>query len=422
MDTRDTKRYMLTLMKVPYEARDEFRRLSRPGTYMEVKRGREGQRVTYAVEMTGEEYERALRVKADPTSNLIDIEPEQILRPDSVPGAEALEFMSASNLAGSLDGRGVAVVVIDSGIGAALASGVFSGRIKDSRSWASVRYEDGSSRLLDPLEDRYGHGSQMASVAVPRRSRIVVGRVLDDDGSGTQIEAAAALNWAVDEVGVGIASISLGFDDPSTGMRDAVSNAHAKNTLVFCSAGNDGIVKKQYPSGYPESLTITNYDCRSGEIASSSTYGVDVFVGAPGSGIRELEYTGEEIFDDDGGTSSATAHAAHVGASLMTQGRSAGNVRSYMARTARRTDSPRLQGNGIIQAAAAAQARANDRPYRRKLNGDYESRAGEPLSGKLVNRDTGEPLPEGPMYGARRPGRLVDPSGAELSTQPACEA
>lgn len=269
------KEYMLTLTKVPYEARDEFRRLSQPDTYMEVKRGREGERVTYAVRMTGEEYERALRVKADPGSNLIDIEPEQLLRPDAVPGAEALEFMSASNLAGSLDGCGVAVAVIDSGIGSALANGVFASRIKASRSWAS----DGSGNLLNPLAETYGHGSQMSSVAVPKRARIVVGRIGDNQGNATQVEMAAALNWAVDEIGIGVVNISYGTSEHSTAMADAVSNAHAKNTLVICSAGNDGAAKTNYPAAYSESLKITNYNCRTGNIAPSSNYGSGVFVG-----------------------------------------------------------------------------------------------------------------------------------------------
>lgn len=165
----ETRRYALTLTKIPREARDEFRRLSRPETYFEIRKGSEGERVAYSVLMTQEEYERACRAAEDPQSNLIIVEEDQGKpRPHAtVPGGQAVEFLSMIGLGVSgLNGRGVNVGVIDSGLSDTVRDTTFAGRIL-----AAWRYEaDEHGELYEaPLDgDPTGHGTNMCSLAVPR--------------------------------------------------------------------------------------------------------------------------------------------------------------------------------------------------------------------------------------------------------------
>lgn len=428
-EARGTKRYALTLTKVPYEARDEFRRLSMPETYFEVRPGEVGERVAYSVSMTPEEYERARRVAEDPASNLQIIEEVGRATPDSVPGAPARSFLAMDGMnAVGLNGRGVSVGVLDSALSHG-ADGFFSGRIKATKGYYlagdTVLENDGYSSWADD------HGTKMSSLALPPAGRLVFGGSVTYDWDAL----TRAMYWMVDEIGVDVVNMSFSGPERKAVFADALNHASSKNVLLFASRGNEGNSTYLFPAGDPNAMAISAYDTGTGRISDYSSYG-NVFAASVGDAVTWITRNGsEETTSNTGGTSAASALATRMAAALLTGGRSKGNVRAYMARTARRTGSPHKQGAGILQGSAAVAARKADKPYRRNLTPRYQGKAGHPLEGVLVNRETGEPLPGGkyadrigelddptaPVYGGRRPGMLVDAFGNRLPTQPGCE-
>lgn len=356
------KRYNLTLRVVDPTARDKFRRLSRPESFFEIRPNRSpGQRGAYSVEMTQSEYEAALEDAQDPQSNLLVVEPDGLnqLHASGAPDDAQLAFVAAQNAESlGLTGSGVVVGVMDTGIGAALRDGVFSGRIAAGKSFV------GGS----PYEDANGHGSNMASLAVPPNAKLAVARDTVTAGP-TDANMAAAAYWLADEVGVNIISCSQGGPTDAQVKRDAFSHAVSKNILVFASAGNDGNSQPNYPAAISGVLAISNYLVTTGEIKPSSSYGNHIFAATGGDPGHVLNSSGGLEAEAGGGTSTATAIAAHVAAAFMTGGRSAGTVKNYLASHARKTGaSPIYEGNGVLQLGAAEQTLQQEKPYPTNLN------------------------------------------------------
>ena len=109
-------------------------------------------------------------------------------------------------------GKGVTVAVLDTGIDAAHPA--FKG--------VSIKQKDftGSGN-----GDKHGHGTHCAGTILGRDvggkrigvargvQRVLVGKVLDDDGNGDTGMIVDAINWALQE-GAQVISMSLGFDFP----------------------------------------------------------------------------------------------------------------------------------------------------------------------------------------------------------------
>lgn len=353
-------RVNLTLRKVPPGARDKFRALTTPDTYKEIRPGSVGERVAYSVEMTEAEFAQAQRDAEDPRSNLIDAERDGGGRSGSVPGGREIEYLGLQNLTSwGWDGSSIDVGIADSGLGAGLASGVFSGRIKAAKSEIET----------DPLTDPLGHGSKMAGLAVPPRARIVVSQVLTEHDEYANSELTKAIYWMIRDVGVHVINLSL-YGDPSTVLLDALREAKAKNVLVFASFGNEGDQTPYYPASYPEVLGITSYDSRTDSRTPSSSYGQGVFAASTGMPVTWYLPGGAEETTEDGGTSAATALTSRMAASIMTRIKSPGTVKKYMANNARRTSAgPYHEGNGVLNAAAIINQIRQDRPEGENIDG-----------------------------------------------------
>lgn len=367
-EVSETRRYGLTLIKVPPGQRDKFRALSRPETYKEVRPGEVGERVAYSVEMTEAEYEQARRDAEDPTVNLIAAEPRIFGEPGysgPVPEKVALAYLAADRLAAlGFDGRGVDVAICDTGLGAGLAGGVFSGRVKAA--WSDVEG-------VDPLTDTDGHGSAMASLAVPPKARIVVARITDSQGFAADDAVARALYWIADGPGSHVVNISYQFSAGSTVLTDAVRHTLSQNVLIFACRGNYSSSEPVYPASEPGVLAITNFDRRTNNIDASSSYGSDVFAAAGGMAIWKLEPDGSAGYLENGGTSSATAFATHIAASIQTQSNaSAGNVRDYLAKGAHRTGAgPLYEGAGVLSAFSTINLINEEIPAKTNLDGSH---------------------------------------------------
>ncbi|MEU2059139.1 S8 family serine peptidase [Streptomyces sp. NPDC013455] len=144
-----------------------------------------------------------------------------------------------------LTGKGVTVAVLDTG--ADLGHPDLRGRIGAVRSF--VEGEEAA--------DRNGHGTHVTSTVggsgaasggrekgVAPGATLAVGKVLGDQGSGSESQIIAGMEWAARDVRARIVSMSLGSTEPSDGtdpMSQAV-NALSRETgaLFVVAAGNTG--------------------------------------------------------------------------------------------------------------------------------------------------------------------------------------
>lgn len=154
-------------------------------------------------------------------------------------------------------GRGIAVGVVDSGLGhhPALAHANNLGA-----------FLDGAHRA-DGGDDR-GHGTHVAGAIGARPTtdtdyaglapgaRIDTFRVFGPDGSAHQADIARALDVLVHDRGCHLVNLSLGTASRSEIVADALIDAVDHGTLVICAAGNtSGPV--EYPAALEEAVAVT---------------------------------------------------------------------------------------------------------------------------------------------------------------------
>lgn len=209
-------------------------------------------------------------------------------------------------------GKGATVAVLDTGADTGhrdlkaqiLASKDFTG----SRSGAS---------------DVNGHGSHccgivaaaengVGMVGVAPEAKLLVGKVLGDNGSGLSTWIAAGIDWAIAQK-ADVISMSLGSDAPDARIGAAVKRALDAGVIVIAAAGNSG--PRENTAGWPGSfdgvVCVAATDSNSA-IATFSSRGKPVVVAAPGVNVRSC-YPGDR-FATMSGTSMATPYAAGVAA------------------------------------------------------------------------------------------------------------
>jgi len=184
----------------------------------------------------------------------------------------------------TLDGSGITIAIIDSGIDAQHKSFAgLSGKIKANKDFT------GENRTDDP----YGHGTHVAAIAAgdgtatggayegiaPAASLINL-RVLNSEGIGTVSGVLAALDWVLANKGaynVRVVNMSLGTPAISSYVDDPICNSVRKlvnaGVVVVAAAGNNGKDangRKIYgaihcPGNEPSAITV----------GASNTFGTD---------------------------------------------------------------------------------------------------------------------------------------------------
>lgn len=144
---------------------------------------------------------------------------------------------------GTLDGDGVGICVIDTGIDPNHEQLV--GRIVGWRDWVNGR--------TTPYDD-HGHGTHVSSIAagsgagspqlggVARAALLIGAKVLNSSGSGADADVVAAIEWCAARADVQVISMSLGSpaSDGSDAGSQAVDAAVAAGKVVVVAAGNSG--------------------------------------------------------------------------------------------------------------------------------------------------------------------------------------
>ncbi|MBO1329950.1 S8 family serine peptidase [Streptomyces sp. VRA16 Mangrove soil] len=266
-----------------------------------------------------------------------------------------------------LDGSGVKVAVLDTGVDAGHPD--LQGRIAATKVFVSGADAD----------DRTGHGTHTASTVagtgaasdgryagMAPGARLLVGKVLGDDGSGSISGIVAGMEWAVDQ-GAQVVSMSLGADGATSCSGpdvDAVQRLGDKALFVI-AAGNaslHGTVST--PGCAPSALTVGAVDRKNATAPFSSrgpsvdglsakpdiaSQGVDVVAARAGG-------RGDQAYQEMSGTSMATPHVAGGAALLLQQhpGLPPARLKALLTSSAADSDAPVLeQGAGPLDVARA---------------------------------------------------------------------
>lgn len=175
--------------------------------------------------------------------------------------------------------------------------------------------------------DIAGHGTHCAGIiagvdndigviGVAPRCKLLIGKVLGDDGSGYGEWIAAGLDWAASE-GAHIISMSLGSPYPDPIIWNAIKRATAKGCLVICAAGNSGPTNPtdiDYPGRFEEVVAVASI-MKGGDLSRFSSRGPHVALAAPGE--RILSTFPSDRYATLSGTSMATPFVAGVAALLV---------------------------------------------------------------------------------------------------------
>ncbi|MEU7022147.1 S8 family peptidase [Streptomyces sp. NPDC046203] len=247
----------------------------------------------------------------------------------SVPQIGAPEAWAAG-----YDGTGVKVAVLDTGVDATHPD--LAGRIEESRSFVPG----------ETARDGHGHGTHVASTivgsgaasggtykGVAPGAKLMVGKVLGDDGSGSESSIIEGMDWAAHS-GAKVVSMSLGGGDGADGtdpMALAVDELTAETGVLFAiAAGNSGPGAKTVgtPGAAAAALTVGAVDANDAVTDFSSRGprgdgGLKPEITAPGAGIVAARAAGTtmgtpvgDLYTRASGTSMATPHVAGAAAIL----------------------------------------------------------------------------------------------------------
>lgn len=247
-------------------------------------------------------------------------------------------------------GAGIKVAVLDTGMD--LGHPDFTGRSITSKSFTG-----------DPVQDLHGHGTHCIGTAcgpkapsgtTPRYgiaflSKIFVGKVLSNSGSGSGASVLGGMNWAIANR-CEVISMSLGSQSPVQAAYTNAGNAALQNgCLIIAAAGNAGS-QTGSPANSPSIMSVASLDPNLNPSVFSNFGKLEI--AAPGRDVFS-SWPRPTKYRTISGTSMATPHVAGCAAlwaqsSPALRGR---NLWRQLQSAAKRLPHPTSKvGAGLVQA------------------------------------------------------------------------
>jgi major intracellular serine protease len=243
-----------------------------------------------------------------------------------------VQMTNAPTVWNETKGDGIVVCVLDTGVDAThpdLKDRIITG-IKGGQNFTM---DDQGEPYM--ITDYNHHGTHVAGtiaatlngsgvVGCAPNVKLLIGKVLNGDGSGTFTGIARGIRWAANWIGengerVRVISMSLGGSSDSPEMHDAIKYAVSKGIIVVCAAGNSGdgnttTSEFSYPAMYPETISVGAIDSQL-KLAnfSNTNEQVDVVAG----GVNILSTLPDGKYGTLSGTSMACPHVTGVVALLI---------------------------------------------------------------------------------------------------------
>lgn len=255
-------------------------------------------------------------------------------------------------------GSGVTIAVIDSGSG--------PHPDLDANLLTGVNLFGGVNEQGAPDVDTQGHGTHVAGIiaattnnalgvaGVAPDARVLPIRVLGPDGRGRSVDVVTGVRMAAD-MGAKVINLSLGGDQESPSLNEAITYATNKGSLVIAAAGNDGpTAPPKWPAAFDSTIAVSFVD-QQNVPGSRSQSGAYIDIAAPGVSILSTAM-GDYGFST--GSSMAAAYVSGAAALLFAAQPSltVAQVRDILLQSATDIGTPGrddLTGNGLLNVANA---------------------------------------------------------------------
>ncbi|MBI3037169.1 S8 family peptidase [Candidatus Woesearchaeota archaeon] len=241
-------------------------------------------------------------------------------------------------------GDRIAVAIIDSGVD--YTHSQLLGRFGSKKGYDFVRNTE------EPMDEN-GHGTHVAGIVaaldygVAPSSILYAVRVLDQNGSGTEADAIAGIEWCIKN-GIAVANMSFGGPVASQALEEICQYAWEQGVLLVAAAGNSGY-GANYPAAFGDSvIAVAAVDENLEHPDFSNIYETND-IAAPGVNIVSTYLN--ESYASLTGTSMASPHV--TGALSLAKSVAASDapgLEELMKEKADKKGEPDVFGAGIVRA------------------------------------------------------------------------
>ncbi|MFC5402393.1 S8 family serine peptidase [Cohnella soli] len=274
-----------------------------------VKKAFKHARTVVVEQLTSEEI---ASLRQDPNVEYAEIDsPIQLAADRIIPDIEQIH--AASSSVQGVDGTGIKVAVLDTGINTESAELSIAGGV-------SFVPEEPS------FDDLNGHGTAVAGILAAQKNETgIVGvapgidlyavKVMNQSGVGYYSQVIDALDWAIEQH-IDIVSMSFAGQANSKALSEAIHLAAESGILMVAATGNDGINAVSYPAKYDKVVAVGAVN-RQNQLAYFSNTGNEVDLVAPGVDVEVLKL--DDTTEARSGTSFAVPFVTGTLALLKSQ-------------------------------------------------------------------------------------------------------